>query len=135
MVHSSVSPLRRGISYHLTRGTNQHTGAILFDQFLILMRMRARYMEGSAHVFNHAVAVRGSEQTPAFDHLPVFAGFVFGKSQPSPDPMAEVRILSVLPNPEGPDEGREQVTLGNGRPRQSISRAGCCAITPATGSY
>jgi hypothetical protein len=25
-----------------------------------------------------------------------------------------VRILSLLPNPEGPDEGREQVALGNG---------------------
>ena len=86
----------------------------MFDQFLILMRMRARYVEGSAHVFNHAVAMLGSEQTRAFDHLPVFAAFVFGESQPSPDPMAEVRILSVLANPEGPDEGREQVTLGNG---------------------
>ena len=65
-------------------------------------------------MFNHAVGVRGSEQLRAFDHLPVFAAFVFGERQPSPDPMAEVRILSVLANPEGPDEAREQVTLGNG---------------------
>ena len=28
--------------------------------------------------------------------------------------MVAVRILSVLPNPDGPDEGREQVTIGNG---------------------
>jgi hypothetical protein len=76
--------------------------------------MRARYVEGSAQVFNRAIAVRGSEQTRALDHLPVFADFGFGGSQTPPDFMAEVRILSVLPNPEGPDVGREQVTLGNG---------------------
>jgi hypothetical protein len=83
---------------NLARGTDQHTGAILFDQLLIPVRMRARYVEGSTRIFNHAVAVRGSEQTRASDHLPVFA----------------LRIRALLPNPEGPDEGREQVMLGNG---------------------
>jgi Lamin Tail Domain len=99
---------------NLARGTNQHTGAILFDQILIPVRMRERYVEGSTKVFNHAVAVRGSEQTRASDHLPVFADFVLGDGGPPPPPVVAVRILSVLPNPDGPDEGREQVTIGNG---------------------
>jgi hypothetical protein len=99
---------------NLARGTNQHTGAILFDQLLIPVRMRPRYVEGSTTVFNHAVALRGSETTRASDHLPVFADFVFGDGGPPPPPPAGVRILALLPNPDGPDEGREHVTIGNG---------------------
>jgi hypothetical protein len=98
---------------NLARGTNQHTGMILFDQILIPVRMRERHVEGSTTVFNHASALRGTEQTRASDHLPVFADFVFGDGGPPPPPAA-VRILSLLPNPEGPDEGREQVTISNG---------------------
>jgi Lamin Tail Domain len=78
------------------------------------VRMRDRYVDGSAKVFNHASALRGSEQTQASDHLPVFADFVFGGADPPPPPVAAVRIRSLLPNPDGPDEGREQVTIGNG---------------------
>jgi Lamin Tail Domain len=96
------------------RGTDQHTGMILFDQILIPVRMRDRYVDGSTKVFNHASALRGSEPTRASDHLPVFADFVFGGAEPPPPPVAAVRIRALLPNPEGPDEGREQVTLGNG---------------------
>jgi Lamin Tail Domain len=33
--------------------------------------------------------------------------------EPPPPPVAAVRIRALLPNPEGPDEGREQVTIGN----------------------
>ena len=87
---------------------------ILFDQILIPVRMRDRYVEGSTKVFNHASALCGSEQTRASDHLPVFAEFVFGGAEPPPPPVVAVRTLSLLPNPEGPDEGREAVTLGNG---------------------
>jgi Lamin Tail Domain len=87
---------------------------VLFDQILIPVRMRDRYVDGCAKVFNHASALRDSEQTRASDHLPVFADFVFGGVEPPPPPVAAVRMLSLLPNPEGPDEGRERVTLGNG---------------------
>jgi Lamin Tail Domain len=55
--------------------------------------------------------LRGSAQTRASDHLPVFADFVFGDG--GPPPIAGVRIRSLLPNPDGPDEGREAVTIGN----------------------
>jgi Lamin Tail Domain len=65
-------------------------------------------------VFNHAIAVRGSEQTRASDHLPVFADFVLGDGGPPPPPVAAVHILALLPNPGGPDEGHEEVTIGNG---------------------
>jgi endonuclease/exonuclease/phosphatase family metal-dependent hydrolase len=99
---------------NLARGTDQHTGMILFDQILIPVRMRDRYVDGSAKVFSHASALRGSEQTRASDHLPVFADFVFGGVEPPPPPVAAVRMLSLLPNPDGPDEGREEVTIGNG---------------------
>jgi endonuclease/exonuclease/phosphatase family metal-dependent hydrolase len=99
---------------NVARGTDQHTGMILFDQILIPERMRERHVAGSTKVFNHASALLGSAQTRASDHLPVFADFVFGGVEPPPPPAAAVRILSLLPNPEGPDEGREQVTIGNG---------------------
>jgi hypothetical protein len=42
------------------------------------------------------------------------ADFIFGGVEPPPPPVAVVRILSLLPNPNGPDEGREQVTIDNG---------------------
>jgi hypothetical protein len=76
--------------------------------------MRARYVEGSTRVFNHASALRGSTATRASDHLPVFADFVFGGAEPPVGIATGVRILGLLPNPDGPDEGREQVTIGNG---------------------
>jgi exonuclease III len=96
------------------RGTNQHTGMILLDQILIPVRMRERHVEGSTMVFNHASALRGTEQTRASDHLPVFADFVLGGAEPPLPPVAAARILSLLPNPDGSDEGCEQVTIGNG---------------------
>jgi hypothetical protein len=108
---------------HVARGTNQHTGMILFDQILIPVRMRERYVDGSTKVFNHASALRGSEPTRASDHLPVFADFVFGDGIPPPPPVVAVRILSLLPNPEGADEGREQVTIGNGT-AEAVNLAG-----------
>jgi Lamin Tail Domain/Endonuclease/Exonuclease/phosphatase family len=99
---------------NLARGTNQHTGAILFDQILIPVRMRERYVEGSTTVFNHASALRGTEQTRASDHLPVFADFVFGGEGEGIVDGSTVQILALRPNPDGPDEGREEVTIGNG---------------------
>jgi Lamin Tail Domain len=110
---NTLDPMSRQRN-NLARGTDQHTGAILFDQILIPVRMRARYVEGSTKVFHHASALRGREQTRASDHLPVFADFVFGDGGPPQPPPVAVRILSLLPNPDGPDEGREQVTIGNG---------------------
>ena len=100
--------------HNLARGTNQHTGAILFDQMLIHIRMRERYVEGSTQVFNHASALRGAAPTRASDHLSVFADFVFGGTEPPQPPVVAVRIRALLPNPDGPDEGREQVTISNG---------------------
>jgi hypothetical protein len=100
--------------HNLARGTNQHTGMILLDQILIPVRMRERHVEGSTMVFNHASALRGTEQTRASDHLPVFADFVLGGAEPPLPPVAAARILSLLPNPDGSDEGCEQVTIGNG---------------------
>jgi ABC-type iron transport system FetAB ATPase subunit len=46
---------------NLVRETDQHPGAILFDQLLIPVRMRPRYVEASTNVFNHAIALRGRE--------------------------------------------------------------------------
>ena len=99
---------------NVARGTNQHTGMILFAQIPIPVRMRERQGDGSTKVFNHASVLRGSEQTRASDHMPMSADFIFGGVEPLPPPVAVVRILSLLPNPNGPDEGREQVTIDNG---------------------
>lgn len=94
------------------RGTDQNTGDILFDQLLIPVGMRERYVSGSAKVFDREVAVRGSNNNRASDHLPVFAEFVFGADE-EPAPVLPVRITSLLPNPAGVDAGREEVTIGN----------------------
>jgi endonuclease/exonuclease/phosphatase family metal-dependent hydrolase len=93
------------------RGTNKNTGDILFDQILAPMRMQNRYVQGSARVFDDAVGAQGNENTRASDHLPVSAEFIFGgDNEPAPD---GTRILSLLPNPTGPDAGNEQITLKN----------------------
>ena len=100
------------------RGTNDHTGDILFDQILIPMRMQSRYVQGSVEVFDHAVGVRGNRTTRASDHLPVYADFVFTASVTEPDPAIALRIVALLPNPEGADRGHEQVTIENFSPSQ-----------------
>ena len=105
------------------RGTNANTGDILFDQILIPVRMRDRYVSGSITIFNHRVALKGTAPTRASDHLPVSATFVFGGTAPVPDSPVAVRIVALLPNPDGEDAGREQVTLGNGSP-QALSLTG-----------
>jgi len=94
------------------RGTDLNTGDILFDQLLIPMSMRERYVGGSAQVFNHEAAVRGNNQNRASDHLPVFADFVF--DPPGPEPaVSGLQVAGLLPDPAGPDNGREQVVLRN----------------------
>lgn len=96
------------------RGTDRHTGDILFDQLLIPISMGDRYVSGSAKVFDHAVALRGSSSNRASDHLPVSAEFVFGAEPPEEEPpLPTMRIVALLPNPAGTDFGREEVTVGN----------------------
>jgi endonuclease/exonuclease/phosphatase family metal-dependent hydrolase len=95
------------------RGTNQNTGDILFDQLLIPGWMGDKYVAGSAKVFDHEVAVRGSSSTRASDHLPVYADFEFGVDEPDETITAQVKIFSLLPNPTGNDPGREEVTIIN----------------------
>jgi endonuclease/exonuclease/phosphatase family metal-dependent hydrolase len=95
------------------RGTNQNTGDILFDQILIPVSMGSRYVAGSAAVFDHEIAVRGNDNNRASDHLPVFAEFVFGADEPGEPPPSGVRIVSLLPNPNGTDAGREEVVIAN----------------------
>jgi hypothetical protein len=67
-----------------------------------------------SRISTHAIALHGSAQARVFDHLLVFADFLFGATAPPPFPVAAVCILSVLPNPNGSDEGRKEVTIGNG---------------------
>jgi len=96
------------------RGTNDNTGDILFDQILIPAWMGSRYVQGSAHVFDLAIAMQGNNTTRASDHLPVYAEFAFGDDTPS-DPVTAtgVRLVSLLPNPAGDDKGRESVAIRN----------------------
>ncbi len=94
------------------RGTNAHTGDILFDQIVVSDELFARLVPDSARVFSAAVAVQGTANTRASDHLPVLAQFVFGGDAPMPQGPA-VRIVALLPDPSGPDAGREEVHLKN----------------------
>jgi hypothetical protein len=95
------------------RGTDMNTGDILFDQMLIPLRMLPRYVLGSVRIFDHEVAVRGNNDTRASDHLPVVAEFVFTPAAPPPAAPAGLAITALLPDPDGADNAREQVTLRN----------------------
>jgi endonuclease/exonuclease/phosphatase family metal-dependent hydrolase len=94
------------------RGEDVNTGDILFDQILVPMRMLPRYVGASAQVFDSAVAARGNNTTRASDHLPVSAEFTLGAPEPDPGGTG-LRIISLLPDPPGADQGREQLTLRN----------------------
>ncbi len=97
---------------NVNRGNNTHTGDILFDQLLIPVRMKDRYVAGSAKIFDQPVALEGTDTTHASDHLAVFADFVLGDEPP--EPAQGVRIASLLPNPAGEDAGHEEITIANG---------------------
>ena len=93
------------------RGTNDNTGDILFDQILIPAWMGDTCPTGSASVFNGVAAVEGNETTRASDHVPVFADFVFGQVVAGPTGLV---IAALTPNPVGPDDNNEMVTVFNG---------------------
>jgi endonuclease/exonuclease/phosphatase family metal-dependent hydrolase len=96
------------------RGSIRNTGDILFDQILFPVWMVNKYVGGSAKVFDHAVAVLGSGDNVASDHLPVLAEFEFVTVEPEPVPTSGgLEIVALLPNPNGPDEGNEEVTIAN----------------------
>lgn len=97
---------------HNGRGTDLNTGDILFDQILIPHELLNNYVQGSIAVFNNAVGARGNDTTRASDHLPVFADFVFEASAAS-ESGGGFHIVSLLPNPQGSDNGREKVSLRN----------------------
>lgn len=98
------------------RGTNNHTGDILFDQILIPSRMYNQYVQGSAQVFNYKVAAEGNSNNRASDHLPVFAEFVFATNNSEVEAASDIMIVSLLPNPDGDDNGKEQLTIRNNTP-------------------
>jgi endonuclease/exonuclease/phosphatase family metal-dependent hydrolase len=96
------------------RGQDTHTGDQMFDQLLIPVRMRDRHVPNSTAVFDLDVTTTGDERTRASDHLPVYADFTFGPTNSGGDgdlPAPAVSIVGLLPNPTGPDEGREIVFL------------------------
>lgn len=90
------------------RGTNAHTGDILFDQLLVSDELHSMYVQNSVKVFDGAVGAQGNDSTRASDHLPVFAKFEFGGAT-----VAGIKISALLPNPNGDDRGNEKVHLSN----------------------
>lgn len=109
-----------------TRGTDDdNAGAILFDQLLIPAWMRSMYVADSARVFDGPAAVRGNDQNRASDHVPVYADFVLvAPEDVTPAaPVGTLRISALMPNPDGADDGQEQVTLKNSS-SQTIDLAG-----------
>jgi endonuclease/exonuclease/phosphatase family metal-dependent hydrolase len=99
------------------RGRETHTGDQMFDQLLVPVRLRERHVPNSTAVFDLDIAALGTDATRASDHLPVYADFLFGSGDPDGEgegSRAEVSIVGLLPNPAGPDEGREAVILATG---------------------
>ena len=95
------------------RGTNTNTGDILFDQILIPAWMIDSYVPDSCRVFDNAVAAKGNERNRASDHVPVYADFIFVPESEPVEVVEMIRIVSLLPNPEGRDDNHEQITLSN----------------------
>jgi len=100
--------------------TNMHSGDQLFDQILVSPALGRAYLRGSVRVFDHPAAARGNDRDRASDHLPVYADFDLPGDAAAPVPAASLapakeaaglRIAALLPDPEGRDEGHEQVTL------------------------
>ncbi len=115
---NTIDPLSRDRNFNAV-GTNVNTGDILFDQLLIPIRMGGRHIPGSTQIFDEPVAIQGPGSSRASDHLPVFADFAFGGDEdddvpPPPPGNRGIRIVSLLPNPDGPDEGNETITIANG---------------------
>lgn len=100
-------------------GKNINTGDILFDQILVSDELNALHVPGSTKVFDGEVAVAGTGNEMASDHLPVLAKFKFSDGkQPAPPgavpPAAGgLRVAALLPNPAGEDAGKEEVHLKN----------------------
>lgn len=59
------------------RGEDGHSGPGLFDQVLIPIRMRSRFVPDSARIFDRKVAILGGNAARPSDHLPVYADFRF----------------------------------------------------------
>ena len=103
------------------RGNNINTGDILFDQILFPPSVGSFYVEGSFRILDAGIAIDGTggnNGDQASDHLPVYADFVFGGTVGGGNgggetPVVGVRILSLLANPEGEDQGKESVTIIN----------------------
>jgi len=101
------------------RGNDTNTGDIPFDQILFPATLRPLYVDNSFQIFDAGVAIEGTggqNGDQASDHLPVYADFVFGRpggGDGGETPILGVRIASVLPNPEGEDQGNESLTLTN----------------------
>jgi len=109
---NTIDPLSRSRN-NLARGTDANTGDILFDQMLFPVGMSDKYVAGSVKIFDDEIAVKGSGDNVASDHLPVFAEFVFLISEPGAPAPTGIKIVALLPNPAGPDDGKEEVTIGN----------------------
>lgn len=101
------------------RGNDTNTGDILFEQILFPAILRPLYVDNSFQIFDAGVGSEGAggqNGDQASDHLPVYADFVFGRpggGDGGETSILGVRIASVLPNPEGEDQGKESVALTN----------------------
>ena len=73
------------------RGSDGHSGDILFDQILIPARILETYVSDSAKVFDHAVAAKGNNRNRASDHVPVFADFIFEAGEDATEEAEELR--------------------------------------------
>lgn len=114
---------------HDARGTNQNTGDIMFDHIYVSPTMLAGYEQGSAAVFDNAVAARDNNSNSASDHLPVFADFTLGSGDGR---TAVARVIALLPNPAGQDAGNEAFTFGS-TDGQAVTVGGS-GIVPAMNS-
>ncbi|NIR41540.1 MAG: hypothetical protein GWN73_39190 [Actinobacteria bacterium] len=105
-----------GQSSHLTSSAD--CAGNLLDGFAIAEQHTGEYIEASLRIVP-AHLERGASlcefRTAVSDHLPLLARFrvVEDDDVAGPTDVAGVRIIALLPNPDGSDGGSEQVTLRN----------------------
>jgi hypothetical protein len=100
------------------RGNDTNTGDILLDQILFPAILRAICVDNSFQIFD--AGWPPNEQAANMETKPLIISgicrFCFGRlggGNAGETPILGVRIASVLPNPEGEDQGKGSITLTN----------------------
>ena len=95
-----------------TRNTNDNTGDNMLDQMLVPVALyNVAYVPNSANIFRNSIAVTGTDNERASDHLPIFADFLFSEGTADGEGTAEGEgVAEGAIEGEGLSEGEGQTS-------------------------